>query len=77
MRDALENITLLQKRMNELQLENQILKGILERSGISYINELKKYQYQEKTGLWEENQGGRIKAYRKEIHRRIRLFSAV
>lgn len=29
MRDALENITLLQKRMNELQLENQILKGIL------------------------------------------------
>lgn len=57
MRDALENITLLQKRMNELQLENQILKGILERSGISYINELKKYQYQEKTGLWEENQG--------------------
>lgn len=60
MRDALENITLLQKRMNELQLENQILKGILERSGISYINELKKYQYQEKTGLWEENQGGRI-----------------
>ena len=46
MRDALENITLLQKRMNELQLENQILKGILERSGISYINELKKYQYQ-------------------------------
>ena len=30
-RDALENITLLQKRMNDLQLENQALKEILER----------------------------------------------
>ena len=39
MRNALENITLLQKRMNELQLENQILKGILERLGISYAYE--------------------------------------
>lgn len=60
MRDALENITLLQKCMNELQLENQILKEILERSGIPYINELKKYQYPEKAEQWEENQGSRI-----------------
>ena len=45
MRDLLENITILQKRMNDLQLENQALKEILKRSGISYANELKKYQY--------------------------------
>ena len=60
MRDALENITLLQKRMNDLQLENQALKEILERSGISYADELRKYQHPDGTELREENQGGRI-----------------
>lgn len=59
MRDALENITLLQKRMNDLQLENQALKEILERSGISYADELRKYQHPDGTELREENQGGR------------------
>lgn len=60
MRDALENITLLQKRLNDLQLENQVLKEILERSGISYADELRKYQHPDGTELWQENQGGRI-----------------
>ena len=36
MRKSVENISLLQKQINDLQLENQILKNILERSGISY-----------------------------------------
>ena len=36
MRNPVENISLLQKQINDLQLENQILKNILERSGISY-----------------------------------------
>lgn len=60
MRDAIENITLLQKRMNDLQLENQVLKEILNRSGISYADELRKYQYPDGTEVREENQGGRI-----------------
>lgn len=57
MRDALENINLLQKRMNDLQLENQVLKEILERSGISYADELRKYQIR-----MEQNCGRKIKA---------------
>ena len=36
MRDPVENISLLQKQLNELLLENQLLKNILEHSGISY-----------------------------------------
>lgn len=60
MRDALENITLLQKRMNDLQLENQVLKEILNRSDISYADELRKYQHPDGAELREENQGGRI-----------------
>ena len=35
MRTPAENITMLQKQINDLQLENQILKNLLERSGIS------------------------------------------
>ena len=40
MRNPVENISLLQKQINDLQLENQILKNILERSGISYTHEI-------------------------------------
>lgn len=42
MRDPIENVSLLQKQLNDLQLENQILKNILDRSGISYTQELKR-----------------------------------
>ena len=35
MRELIENVSLLQKQLNELQLENQLLKNILDRSGIS------------------------------------------
>lgn len=34
MRPPLDNITTLQKQINDLQLENQILKHILQRSAI-------------------------------------------
>lgn len=40
MREPIENISLLQKQINNLQFENQILKSILYRSGISYIHEI-------------------------------------
>ena len=36
MRDSIENISQLQKKLNELQLENQLLKNILDRAGLSY-----------------------------------------
>lgn len=42
MRDTIENISLLQKQLNDLQLENQVLKNILDQSGISYmLNDLR------------------------------------
>ena len=33
MRDSIENISQLQKQLNDLQLENQILKNILDKAG--------------------------------------------
>lgn len=40
MRDSIENISQLQKKLNDLQLENQILKNILDKAGLSYHKEL-------------------------------------
>lgn len=60
MRDPIENITVLQKQLNDLQLENQLLKNILDRSGISYIQEIKKLTEPEKTEAFDLNQGARI-----------------
>ena len=37
MRDAVENVGLLQKQLNELQIENQLLKSILDRSGMESL----------------------------------------
>ena len=42
MRDSIENISQLQKKLNDLQLENQILKNILDKAGLSYHKELSK-----------------------------------
>ena len=42
MRDTIENIGLLQKQLNDLQLENQVLKNLLDQSGISYMQALKR-----------------------------------
>lgn len=55
MRDPVENISILQKQLNELQLENQLLKNILDRSGISYMQELKHLREPEGTESFDLN----------------------
>ena len=40
MRHSIENISQLQKKLNNLQLENQILKSILDKAGVTYHKEL-------------------------------------
>lgn len=60
MREPIENVSLLQKQMNDLQLENQILKNILDRSGISYIQEISRLKEPEKAEAYDPNQGTRI-----------------
>ena len=60
MRKSVENISLLQKQINDLQLENQILKNILERSGISYTHEISHISEPENTEEYDPNQGARI-----------------
>ena len=60
MRDPIENVSLLQKQLNDLQLENQLLKNILDRSGISYVQELKRMRAPEETSEYDLNQGARI-----------------
>ena len=44
MRDSIENISQLQKQLNELQLENQILKNILDKAGLSYHKKLSAFR---------------------------------
>ena len=48
MRDPIENVTRLQKQLNNLQLENQVLKNILDKAGVSYQNELASIRETEK-----------------------------
>ena len=60
MRELIENVSLLQKQLNELQLENQLLKNILDRSGISYARELKRLRNSEAEKEYDPNQGARI-----------------
>ncbi len=60
MRNPIENISLLQKQMNDLQLENQLLKNILDRSGISYVQEINRLKEPEKTVAYDPKQGERI-----------------
>lgn len=60
MRNSIENISSLQKQMNELQLENQILKNILDGSGISYVEELRRLREPEKAAEYDLDQGARI-----------------
>ena len=48
MRDLIENVTRLQKQLNNLQLENQVLKNILDKAGLSYQNELASIRKTEK-----------------------------
>lgn len=61
MRSSVENTTALQNKINKLQLENQILKNILDHSGISYAQELRKYLEIDETSEYDPNQGARIR----------------
>lgn len=60
MRNPVENISLLQKQINDLQLENQILKNILDRSGISYTHEIARISKPESAEEYNPDQGARI-----------------
>lgn len=61
MRDPIENISRLQTQLNDLQLENQILKNILDNAGISYRQELLRFHSDEEPCDYDQNQGARIK----------------
>lgn len=57
MRKPVENISLLQEQINVLQLENQILKNILDRSGISYTHEIARISEPESAEEHDPDQG--------------------
>ncbi|MBQ6482683.1 MAG: hypothetical protein IJI45_16355 [Anaerolineaceae bacterium] len=59
-RDAIENVSQLQKQINDLLLENQILKAILDRSGIPYIQELDRRAAPETVERFDPDQSTRI-----------------
>ena len=60
MRDSIENISQLQKQLNDLQLENQILKTILEKAGLSYHKELSAFRQSDSKEAFDPEQGKRI-----------------
>lgn len=60
MRDPIENISLLQKKINDLQLENQLLRDLLDCSGISYRQEIKRLKEPEQPEEFDPDQGARI-----------------
>ena len=60
MRDSIENISQLQKRLNNLQLENQILKNILDRAGLSYHKELSAFRQNDGKEVYDPKQDKRI-----------------
>ena len=60
MRDSIENISQLQKQLNDLQLENQILKNILDKAGLAYHKELSALRQRDTKEAYEPEQGKRI-----------------
>lgn len=60
MRDSIENISQLQKKLNDLQLETQILKNILDKAGLSYHKELSKLRQSGSKEAFDPEQGKRI-----------------
>ena len=60
MRNPVENITTLQKQLNELQLENQMLKNLLDRAGIPYAQAIKALKEPEQAAAYDPDQGARI-----------------
>ena len=64
--DRLTGISELQNKINTLQAENRLLRDILDRSNIPYIDELRRLSLKETSEAYDENQGGRI-VHPKEI----------
>lgn len=60
MHDSIENISQLQKKLNDLQLENHILKNILDKAGLSYHKELSKLRQSGSKEAFDPEQGKRI-----------------
>ena len=60
MRDSIENISQLQKQLNDLQLENQLLKNILDKAGLSYRKELSTFRQCDRKEAYDPEQGKRI-----------------
>ncbi len=60
MRAPIENISKLQKQLNDLQLENQILKNLLDQAGISYKQSLSHLKAVDETEDYDPDQGKRI-----------------
>ncbi len=60
MRDSIENISKLQKQLNDLQLENQILKNILDKAGLSYHKEILAFRQSDTKEAHDPEQGERI-----------------
>ena len=57
MRSYIRNISALQKAINELQLENELLKRILDDSGISYNERIHKMREDDNCEEYEEKSG--------------------
>lgn len=74
MRDPIENVTRLQKQLNHLQLENQVLKNILDKAGLSYQNELASIGKTEKKENFDPEQGKRIVHIKEITDRMAKLF---
>ena len=74
MRDPIENVTRLQKQLNNLQLENQVLKNILDKAGLSYQNELASIGKTEKKENFDPEQGKRIVHLKEITDRMAKLF---
>lgn len=60
MRGPIENISKLQKQLNDLQLENQILKNILDRAGVSYKQSIARLKAADEGENYDPEQGKRI-----------------
>ncbi len=60
MRDSIENISQLQKQLNDLQLENQILKKIMDKAELSYHKELLTFRQGDTKEAYDSEQGQRI-----------------
>ena len=60
MRNLSENVSRLQMQINDLQLENQTLKNLLDNAGISYNQELKRLRAEDDYCDYDPNQGTRI-----------------